>query len=94
MQDPGLPQIISNKKEGSLSQMVHKVSVTSSGLDWKKWSEFYDSVIKPLIQAGAEVRIQIQVSGESGQGIPSRTVELIIKESLSQNGIDANVDTE
>jgi hypothetical protein len=66
----------------------------ASSLNWKKWSEFYDSVIKPLIQAGAEVRIQIQVKGESGQGIPARTIELVIKESLSQHAIDADVQVE
>lgn len=29
----------------------------SADLDWKKWSEFHEAVIQPLVNAGADVKV-------------------------------------
>jgi len=76
------------------SGVCQRVQVKSQHLDWRKWADFYDSVIKPLVQTGAEIEIVVEVDGSSPQGIPQRTVELVIKENLSQYSIDAEVRTE
>lgn len=69
-------------------------SVTlSADLDWKKWMEFYDAVIQPLINAGATPKIQVEVIGTSEDGISPNTIDLAIKESLIQYGIAANIET-
>ena len=68
------------------------VSVTSD-LDWKKWMEFHDAVLQPLINAGASLKIRVEVIGVSEEGISPNTVDLAVKESLTQYGIPANIQT-
>jgi hypothetical protein len=67
-------------------------SVTvSADLDWKKWLEFHDAVIQPLINAGARIKVRVEVEGSSEVGISPNTVDLAVKESLVQYGIAADV---
>lgn len=65
----------------------------SSELDWKKWMEFHEAVLRPLINAGAAISIKVQVTGTSEEGISPNTVDIAIKDSLGQYGIPANINT-
>ena len=56
--------------------MYREVDV-SADLDWKKWSEFHDAVIQPLVNAGAELRVKVELVGSSDQGIAPNTVGLM-----------------
>ncbi len=66
--------------------------VVSADLDWKKWAEFHESVIQPLINAGATLKVRVEVMGSSREGIPPNTIEFVIKEGLTQFGIPAKVE--
>jgi len=66
--------------------------IAAEQLDWKKWSEFYDAVIQPLMTAGAKIIVRVEVQGKPDDGIPTNTVELGIKEALTQYGIPAKVE--
>jgi hypothetical protein len=69
-------------------------SVTISALlDWKKWAEFHEAVILPLVKAGAKLNVRVEVEGKSDEDISPNTVNLAVKESLVQYGITANVET-
>jgi hypothetical protein len=61
-------------------------------LDWKKWSEFHEAVIQPLINAGADIKVKVEVTGSSEEGIPPNTIDFAIKEGLIQYGIPAKVE--
>ena len=64
----------------------------SAELDWKKWSEFHEAVIQPLVNAGADLKVKVEVTGSSEEGIPPNTVDFAIKEGLTQYGIPAKVE--
>lgn len=49
-----------------------------------KWRDFYGGVINPLVQEGADVKIQIELKAKSDAGISENTLELKVKESLAQ----------
>lgn len=64
----------------------------SADLDWKKWSEFHEAVIQPLVNAGADLKVKVEVTGSSEEGISPNTVDFAIKEGLTQYGILAKVE--
>jgi hypothetical protein len=68
-----------------------EVSV-SAELDWKKWSEFHEAVIQPLVNAGADLKVKVEVMGSSDDGISPNTIDFAIKEGLTQYGIPAKVE--
>jgi hypothetical protein len=74
------------------AQVSYRYVTIAADMDWKKWVEFYDGVIQPLINAGARIKINVELTGSSETGIPKNTVDLVIKENLSQYGIVARVE--
>jgi hypothetical protein len=60
---------------------------------WEQWGDFYNEVIEPLANEGADIRADVNIVAKGDAAIRENTVEFGIKESLSQRGIDANVDT-
>lgn len=64
----------------------------SADLDWKKWGEFHEAVIQPLVNAGASLKVKVEVTGSSEEGISPNTVDLVIREGLTQYGILAKVE--
>jgi hypothetical protein len=51
-------------------------------VDWRQWYDFYQSVIKPLIESGAEVHLQLRL--EATGEIDANLVDLSVKESVVQ----------
>jgi hypothetical protein len=60
---------------------------------WEHWNDVYNEVIDPLVQEGAEVQCQVIVLAKGDAAIRENTIELGIKESLSQRGINAEIQT-
>ena len=60
---------------------------------WDNWQDIYNEVIDPLAKEGAEVLCQVVIIAKGDAAIPENTVELGIKESLSQRGIKAEITT-
>lgn len=50
-------------------------------------------MIRPLVNAGANLKVKVEVVGSSDEGISPNTVDLAIKEGLTQYSIPAKVDT-
>jgi len=82
-QPPGLGPI-------QVGEQYRKVKVESD-LDWRKWGEFYDGIIKPLVQAGATLEVHVKVMADSDKGISQNTVDLVIRENIAQYGLSAEV---
>src|SRR6266487_335855 len=74
------------------TEVYGSVDVSVENLDWKKWAEFHEAVIQPLVNAGASVTVKVEVKGSSEEGISPNTVDLSIKEGLTQYGIPAKVE--
>jgi hypothetical protein len=60
---------------------------------WESWNDVCNEVIDPLAKEGADIHCQVIVIAQGDGAIRENTVELGIKESLSQRGIKAEIQT-
>jgi hypothetical protein len=72
---------------------LNKVRIKMDNLPWENWNDIYNEVIDPLAQEGADVRCDVIVLAKGDAAIRENTVELGIKESLAQRGIQAEIQT-
>lgn len=61
-------------------------------IPWDKWTDILEYVLRPLVGGGATVETEVEIRASSDTGIPENTIELGIKESLSQKGIEAEIE--
>lgn len=78
-------------KEGE--RRLNKVRIKMDNVPWENWNDIYNEVIDPLAQEGADVRCDVIVVAKGDAAIRENTIELGIKESLSQRGIQADIQT-
>jgi predicted AAA+ superfamily ATPase len=71
---------------------LNKVRI-SMYVPWDQWNDVYNEVIDPLAKEGADLHCQVIVIAQGDAAIRENTVELGIKESLSQRGIKADIQT-
>ncbi len=89
------PAPFSGTFPSSVASLNTYAEVTVEGdLDWKKWPEFYEGVLRPLIATGANVEIKVQVSARSVGGIPRSVVDITVTENVSQRGLGVRIMTE
>jgi hypothetical protein len=70
---------------------LNKVRLNLKSVPWENWNDIYNEVIDPLVQEGADLHCQVIIIAQGDAAIRENTVELGIKESLSQRGIDAEI---
>ena len=56
-------------------------------------NDIYNEVIDPLAQEGADILCDVTIVAKGEAAIREITIELGIKESLSQRGLKANIET-
>ena len=73
------------------ANIYRRVSIATP-VNWRRWCDFYQAVIMPLVEAGVhiEVRLQLEASGE----IDANLVDLSVKESVLQFDPEGNVKVE
>ena len=59
-------------------------------MDWRQWYDFYQAVIKPLVESGAEVHLQLRL--EATGEVDANLVDLSVKESVIQLNPRGRVD--
>jgi hypothetical protein len=71
---------------------VYKHITIETPVDWRQWYDFYQAVIKPLAETGAQVhlRLHLEASGE----IDANLIDLSVKESVLQFNPQGKVDVE
>lgn len=72
---------------------LSRVRIDLKNLPWENWNDIYNEVIDPLAQEGAEVRCDVTIIAKGDAAIRENTIELGVKESLGQRGIDAQIQT-
>jgi hypothetical protein len=72
---------------------LNKVRLNLKSVPWENWNDIYNEVIDPLVKEGADLHCQVIIIAQGDSAIRENTVELGIKESLSQRGIDAEIQT-
>jgi predicted AAA+ superfamily ATPase len=70
---------------------LDKVRIDMKSVPWESWNDVYNEVIDPLAKEGADIHCQVIVIAQGDGAIRENTVELGIKESLSQRGIKAEI---
>ncbi len=61
-------------------------------VNWQRWYDFYQAVIRPLVEAGAEVSLHLYVDAHGE--IDANLVDLSVKESVAQMDARGKVKTE
>jgi hypothetical protein len=59
---------------------------------WEHWNDIYNEVIDPLAQEGAEMVCEVTIVAQGDAAIRENTVELVIREALSQRGLKAQIE--
>jgi hypothetical protein len=72
---------------------LNKVRINMLSVPWDQWNDVYNEVIDPLAKEGADLFCQVIVIATGNAAIRENTVELGIKESLSQRGFKAEIQT-
>lgn len=72
---------------------LNRVRIAMRRVPWDNWNDIYNEVIDPLAKEGADVACEVVIVAKGDAAIRENTVELGIKESLSQRGIDAEIQT-
>lgn len=62
-------------------------------MPWEQWGDFYNEVIEPLANEGADIRVDVNIVAKGDAAIRENTIEFGMRESLFQRSIDAQVDT-
>lgn len=70
---------------------LDKVRINIMSMPWDQWNDIYNEVIDPLAKEGADIHCQVIIIAQGDGAIRENTVELGIKESLSQRGIKAEI---
>jgi hypothetical protein len=60
-------------------------------ISWENWNDIYNEVIDPLAQEGADILCDVNILAQGDDAIRENTVELVIREALSQRGIKADI---
>ena len=61
-------------------------------VDWRQWYDFYQSVVRPLVESGAEVALQLRL--EATGELDVNLVDLSVRESVVQLNARGRVMTE
>ncbi|MBU1750487.1 MAG: hypothetical protein KKA73_22625, partial [Chloroflexi bacterium] len=71
---------------------VYRRVVIDTPVDWRRWYDFYQAVVRPLVEAGAEVRLRLHL--EATGEVDANLVDLSVKESVVQFDAGGRVDVE
>lgn len=82
------PPPVTAPKPGEPCRMLR----ISAKVDWQRWPDFYDAIIKPLMQAGAQIEIKVDTIAKSDRGLPANTVDITLPENISQYKLDAIIE--
>jgi hypothetical protein len=72
---------------------LNRVRIDIKRLPWENWHDIFNEVVLPLAQEGADVFCQVIVIAKGNAAIRENTLELGIKESLSQRDLKADIQT-
>jgi hypothetical protein len=72
---------------------LNRVRIAMHEMPWENWHDIYNEVVQPLANEGAVIYCNVIIVARGEGAIRENTVELGIKESLSQRGIDADIQT-
>jgi len=71
---------------------IYRRVTIDTPVDWRQWYDFYQAIIKPLVEAGAEVNLQLRI--EASGDVDANLVDLSVKESVVQFNPQGKVEAE
>lgn len=90
------PQHLDSPAQAPIAPVSQSVSptrltITVSGVPADKARDVLKVAIFPLASQGADVAVDFTIHADSPEGVPSHTLDLVIKEGLRQLGVGHNV---
>jgi hypothetical protein len=76
----------------TLSANVYRRVTIETPVDWRRFYDFYEAVVKPLVEAGTEVHLHLKL--EASGEIDANLVDLSVKESVLQLDSRGKVEVE
>ena len=89
----GVKAVVVGSSSRQGERRLNRVRIDIKRLPWENWHDIYNEVILPLAHEGADVFCQVIVIAKGDAAIRENTIELGIKESLSQREIQADIQT-
>jgi len=83
--------LLSSPPPPPLLAAYHHVTIETP-VNWQQWYDFYQAVIKPLVEAGSEVRVQLHL--EASGEVDANLVDLSVKESVLQFNPHGHIEAE
>jgi hypothetical protein len=71
---------------------VYRNVTIETPVDWRQWYDFYQAVVRPLAEAGVEVRLHVRL--EASGEVDANLVDLSVKESVLQFDAEGKVEAE
>ncbi len=88
----GEAPVISKPELTTLPPAIYRRLRIETPLDWQQWLDFYQAVIKPLVESGAQLQVRLTV--EASGDMDANMVDLSVKESVMQFNSQASVQVE
>lgn len=80
--EEGEEPIIVRPKPPTLPPAIYRRLRIETPLNWQQWLDFYQAVIKPLVESGAQIQVTLTVEAEGS--LDANMVDLSVKESVVQ----------
>ncbi len=71
---------------------IYQRVTIDTAVNWQQWYDFYQTVIKPLVEAGVEVHLRLHL--EASGKVDANLVDLSVKESVLQLNPQGKVEVE
>jgi hypothetical protein len=71
---------------------IYRRVTIETPVDWRQWYDFYQSVVRPLVESGADVTLQLRL--EATDELDVNLVDLSVRESVMQLNARGRVTTE
>jgi hypothetical protein len=68
---------------------VYRRVIIETPVDWRQWYDFYQSVVRPLVESGAEVTLQLRLEATGEMDV--NLVDLSVRESVMQFNPDGKI---
>ena len=88
----GKPPVITPQPQPAPQAQTYRRVTIQTPVDWRQWYDFYQAIIRPLVEAGVEVKLELSV--EASGEIDANLVDLSVKESVLQFNPQGNVTVE
>ncbi|MCB0169348.1 MAG: ATP-binding protein [Anaerolineae bacterium] len=91
-QPPARSQPVPPRPTPQPQPQTYRQVTINTPIDWRQWYDFYQAIIVPLVEAGVEVKLELNI--EAIGEIEANLIDLSVKESILQFNPNGQVEVE